>query len=123
MPASPLPEFLLPLREKVSRWLDVPALEFAHALVTEYRPGTQLGWHRDAPNFGITVGVSLGSACRMRFRRYPAGKNKTDDGFALTLEPRSAYTLQRDARWRWQHQIPTTKALRYSITFRTLSSR
>jgi alkylated DNA repair dioxygenase AlkB len=24
------------------------------------------------------------------------------------------------ARWRWQHSIPATRELRYSITFRTL---
>jgi hypothetical protein len=40
--------------------------------------------------------------------------------FALELEPRSAYVLHGDARWGWQHSIPTTKALRYSITFRTM---
>jgi hypothetical protein len=28
--------------------------------------------------------------------------------------------LRDDARWRWQHHVPPTKALRYSITFRTL---
>ena len=39
---------------------------------------------------------------------------------ALELQPRSAYCMQGDARWRWQHSIAPTKALRYSITFRTL---
>jgi hypothetical protein len=28
--------------------------------------------------------------------------------------------MQGDARWRWQHSIAPTKALRYSVTFRTL---
>jgi alkylated DNA repair dioxygenase AlkB len=36
------------------------------------------------------------------------------------LEPRSAYVLRGVARWRWQHAISPTKALRYSITFRTM---
>jgi hypothetical protein len=26
-----------------------------------------------------------------------------------------------EARWRWQHAISPTKALRYSITFRTMA--
>jgi alkylated DNA repair dioxygenase AlkB len=123
--APVLPEFLAPLRERVARWLGVAALDFVHALVTEYRPGTALGWHRDAPAYGIVAGVSLAGECRMRFRRYPPRKNtdgrKSADGFTLDLEPRSAYTLQRDARWRWQHSIPATKVLRYSVTFRTLA--
>ena len=34
---------------------------------------------------------------------------------------RHALVLRDDARWRWQHSIPPTKALRYSITFRTLA--
>jgi len=38
--APPLPEFLMPLREQVAHWTGVPATRFAHALVTEYRPGT-----------------------------------------------------------------------------------
>ena len=30
------------------------------------------------------------------------------------------YVLHDEARWRWQHAISPTKALRYSITFRTM---
>jgi alkylated DNA repair dioxygenase AlkB len=56
----------------------------------------------------------------MRFRPYPPGKGRKSI-LSLDLEPRSAYVLRGDARWRWQHSIPPTKALRYSITFRTLA--
>jgi alkylated DNA repair dioxygenase AlkB len=38
----------------------------------------------------------------------------------VSLEPRTAYVLAGAARFAWQHSIPATKALRYSITFRTL---
>jgi alkylated DNA repair dioxygenase AlkB len=119
MPSSPLPRFLFPIRNKVSNLLGVPPSKFEHALISEYRPGTALGWHRDAPNFGLVVGISLAMRCRMRFRPYAS--RKREDVIVLDLEPRSAYVLQGAARWRWQHSIPTTKALRYSITFRTLS--
>jgi hypothetical protein len=27
--------------------------------------------------------------------------------------------MQGDARWAWQHSVPPTPGLRYSITFRT----
>ena len=38
----------------------------------------------------------------------------------LDLEPRSGYDLAGEARTAWQHHLPPAKALRYSITFRTL---
>lgn len=122
-PGPPLAPFLLPLRAKVAAWLDIPADAFAHGLVTEYRPGTQLGWHRDVPQFAVVVGISLLGPCRMRFRPYPPTPNKRKDAFALDLEPRSAYVLRDEARWRWQHSIPPTKSHRYSITFRTYVGR
>lgn len=119
-PAAELPDFLRPLREKVGRWLDMPAAAFVQALITEYRAGTALGWHRDVPQFGIVVGISLHGACRMRFRPYPPARTRGKDVFALELEPRSAYVLRDAIRWGWQHSIPATPGLRYSITFRTL---
>lgn len=119
LPGPPLPAFLMPLRERVASWLNIPAENFAHGLVTEYRPGTQLGWHRDVPQFAVIVGISLHGPCRMRFRPYPPRPNKKEGAFALDLEPRSVYVMRNEARWRWQHSIPPTKKLRYSITFRT----
>ena len=63
------------------------------------------------------VGVSLASACRMRFQRRAGEERRV---FELELAPRSAYVLGGAARSAWQHSIPATKELRYSITFRTL---
>ena len=120
-PAPALAPFLLPLRERIAEWTGVAAEEFGYAMVAEYRAGTQLGWHRDVPQFEMIAGISLASAARMRFRQFPPRK----DGrvFALTLEPRSAYVLKGEARWGWQHSIPPTPRLRYSITFRTRKGR
>ena len=118
--APPLPEFLLPLRRKVADWVGVEADAFVHGLVSEYEPGTPLGWHRDVPNFEIIVGVSLGGNARMRLRPYrPGEKQLRGDVITLELEPRSAYVIRDTARWGWQHSIAPTKELRYSITFRT----
>ena len=39
---------------------------------------------------------------------------------ALGLPARSAYVLGDEARRSWQHSVPPTPGLRYSITFRTL---
>jgi len=55
----------------------------------------------------------------MRFRPYPPRGGRDPNTFALELQPRSAYVLQGNIRWRWQHSIAPTKALRYSITLRT----
>ena len=120
-PRRPFPEFLLPFRRKVAHWLGMDESTFVHALCTQYQPGTPIGWHSDAPHFETIVGISLAGKARMRFRPYAAKNDKTA-AIAIELEPRSAYVMQGDVRWRWQHHIPPTKELRYSITFRTLRS-
>ena len=97
--------------------MSVPAHELRHALVNEYRPGTPLGWHRDAPDHERVAGVSLGGWARMRLRPYPPQKKSAVVN--LELAPRSAYRMEGPARWGWQHGIVATKELRYSITFRT----
>jgi alkylated DNA repair dioxygenase AlkB len=118
-PAPRMPAFLLPLRDKVALRFNMPAQDFGYALVSEYRPGTQLGWHRDVPQFERVAGVSLAGPGTMRFRRYPPRRN--DRILVLELEPRSAYLLQGEVRWDWQHSVAPTPGLRYSITFRTRS--
>ena len=134
-PAPPMPAFLRPLGERAGQWVQRPAEDFVHALVTEYPPGAALGWHRDVPDFEVIVGISLGASCRMRFRPYrPAERGGKRAGasasrypptrqFDLELEPRSAYVMQGPIRWEWQHGIPPTPTLRYSITLRTMRRR
>ena len=119
-PGPPLPEFLLPLRERVAGLAGVDAAALAEVLITEYPAGAAIGWHRDAPQFGVVIGVSLLSACRMRFQRGRAADRETR---AVTLPPRSAYALTGEARQHWQHSISPMRALRYSVTFRTLRTR
>jgi alkylated DNA repair dioxygenase AlkB len=120
----PIPEFLFPLRARLADWLKVEPAEFAMALINEYTIGTPVGWHRDAPQYAIVAGVSLLSACRMKFRPYvapsapkPPRRAATHD---ITLERRSAYLMTGDSRTRYEHHVPPVDALRYSITFRTL---
>jgi alkylated DNA repair dioxygenase AlkB len=122
IPAGPIPPFLHELRDRISDWVQIPAGQFTHALIAEYQTGTQLGWHRDVPEFEVIVGVSLLGACRMRLRRYPTRAGRDPESLSINLEPRSAYTMRGQARWGWQHSIPPTKTMRYSITFRTQRS-
>jgi alkylated DNA repair dioxygenase AlkB len=119
-PAAPMPEFLIPLRQRLADWVSLPEDSFAQALITEYRPGTPLGWHRDALNYEFVAGVSLGGRCRIRFRPYPPRRGRDPKTFGLELEPRSVYVMRDGVRWNWQHSIPATPAQRWSITFRTL---
>jgi alkylated DNA repair dioxygenase AlkB len=121
--ALPIAPWLHPLREKAARWLGIEPDRFTQALVAEYRPGTPLGWHRDVPDFEDVVGISLLGEAVMRLRPYPPGDDKRAGVRKFTLAPRSIYLLRGPARWEWQHAVSPTKALRYSITFRTPSHR
>ena len=115
--ATPIPDFLLSLRDKAAGFAGLDPAALAQALVTEYAPGAAIGWHRDRPVFADIIGVSFASPCRFRFRR------KRGDGWertAQTLEPRSVYLMRGPARDQWQHSIPPAEELRYSVTFRSL---
>src|ERR687890_2468833 len=116
-PGEPVPDWLAPLRSRCAGLLDVAADVLAEVLVTRYPRGATIGWHRDAPAFGDVVGVSLGSACVMRFQR---GSGEERRVFEQPLDPRSGYVLSGPARTSWQHSIPAVPAERFSVTFRTL---
>ncbi len=129
-PALPIPEFLRPLIERASSWAAVQPDAFAMALINKYPPRAPIGWHRDAPQCDIVFGVSLLSACRMRFRPYlspaanvrlkPDTTNRRKATHEIALTPRSAYVMKGEARSNYEHSIPPVAELRYSITFRTL---
>ncbi len=144
----PIPEFLIDIRKRAAEFAGVTANDLVQAMVSEYSVGTPIGWHRDAPQFGIIIGISLGSACRMRLKpyaSYAAGASRQGTRIrqessswtearggahatrtrvlSLRLEPRSIYAMRGAARSEWQHSIPAVEELRYSITFRTLKSK
>ena len=128
--SPPLPEFLLPLRDKIAAWAGVDPDAFAMALINEYRPGAPIGWHRDAPQYDIVAGISLLSSCLMKFRPYvrpdarlPAEGGRRTATHAITLERRSAYLMTGASRNAYEHHIPAVTALRHSITFRTVRSQ
>jgi alkylated DNA repair dioxygenase AlkB len=120
LPAQPVPPFLFDLRAGAADFAGVPAAELTHALIAEYRAATQLGWHRDVPEFELVVGLSLFGSARLRLRPYPHVAGRRARSLTVELAPRSIYTLSGEARWSWQHAISPTPGLRYSITFRSL---
>ena len=115
--AEPMPEWLLPVRERAAAFAGVAPGALEHALLIEYGEGAGLGWHRDRPVFGDVVGISLLAPAPLRLRRR---RDDKWERFTLPAEPRSAYLLRGPARSEWEHSIPPVETARYSITLRTM---
>ena len=117
---SPLPDWLMPVRDRAAAFAGLAPEDLAHVLLIRYDPGAGIGWHRDRPVFEHVVGISLGNPAVMRFRqRRPGGF----DRFAAPLAPRSVYHLSGEARHLWEHSIAPMDVPRWSITFRSLSDK
>ena len=119
-PAAPLPDWLLPLRDKAAAFADLAPDSIEQALLIRYGEGAGLGWHRDRPVFGDVIGVSLLAPAPLRFRLKEGAKWRR---FTVGVEPRSAYLLRGPSRELWEHSIPPVETLRFSVTFRTLRRR
>ena len=115
---GPPPPFLVALQHRVADAFGVGHTTLMHTLITEYRPGAPIGWHRDKAAYGTVFGLSLRGRGTMRFRRiHPtADRGRTA---MLELEPRSLYVIKGPIRWLWQHSMLPAAELRYSVTFRT----
>jgi len=114
----PLPDWLLPLRERAAAFAGLAPDVLVQALLIRYDPGAGIGWHRDRPQFGKVVGISLSGAVDLRLRRrLPGGFERRK----VALPPRSAYLLDGEVRREWEHSIVPVAATRRSITFRTLA--
>ena len=117
-PVDPIPDWLLPLRDKAARFARLEPHDLVQALLIRYDPGAGIGWHRDRPVFEHVVGISLGAPATMRFRRSrPGGFDRA----SALLTPRSIYHLTGEVRHEWEHSIAEMDVTRWSITFRSLS--
>jgi alkylated DNA repair dioxygenase AlkB len=115
--ADPIPDWLLAIAAKVERF-GGSGTRIGQILCTEYDVGVGIGWHRDKPHFDRIFGLSLGAACRFRFRR---ASHTKFDRFTLEARSRSIYMMSGESRSVWEHSIPAVEAPRYSITFRTMA--
>ena len=88
--SGPLPQPFVELQQRVAKWLAIDPAAFIHALVSEYRAGTPIGWHRDKPVYGMVVGLSLAGRGRMRFR--PLDPRAPRNAMVL-LESRASFDL------------------------------
>ncbi len=118
--APPMPDWLLPIRDRAARFAGLDAAALIQALLIRYDPGAGIGWHRDRPIYGDVVGISLGAPATLRFRRRRAGGF---DRVAVPLDPYGSYHMCGAARHEWEHSIAAMEATRWSITFRTLAAR
>ena len=114
-----MPPFLLPVRDRAAAFAGLAPECLQHVLITEYRPGAAIGWHRDRANFDDVIGVSLLSPCTFRMRRR---RGSDWERAATRLDRRSVYLMRGPARDEWEHSIPAVDELRYSITFRSVRS-
>ncbi|MGH7156023.1 MAG: alpha-ketoglutarate-dependent dioxygenase AlkB, partial [Acetobacteraceae bacterium] len=119
-PTDPIPDWLLPLREKAARFARLKPDDLVQALLIRYDRGAGIGWHRDRPVFEHVVGISLGAPATMRFRRRKFGGF---DRVSALLAPRSIYHLAGEMRHEWEHSIAEMELTRWSITFRSLAER
>lgn len=118
--AEPIPDWILPLRDKAAAVSGKKPGDFVHALVARYDPGAGIGWHRDRDVFEQLVGFSLCSSATLRFRQRSASSFRRA---SLEIAPGSAYCLSGEARHDWEHSISPGGTLRFSITLRTLSAK
>ncbi|TCH99376.1 alpha-ketoglutarate-dependent dioxygenase AlkB [Roseococcus sp. SYP-B2431] len=114
---GPFPEWLLPYRSRAARFARLAEEDLRQALLIRYGPGAGIGWHKDRPAYEHVVGLSLGAAATMRFRRRQGGKFERVN---LPLPPRGAYHLAGEARHDWEHSIAEMELPRWSVTFRSL---
>ncbi|MCA1200186.1 alpha-ketoglutarate-dependent dioxygenase AlkB [Sphingomonas sp. R647] len=115
-----IPDWLQPIRARAELFAGLGPDTLVQALLLRYDPGAGIGWHKDRPVFEDVVGISLGHAATMRFRRR---NGKTFERIAVPLAPRSIYHLSGEVRHSWEHSIAPLEVTRWSITFRSLAAR
>lgn len=127
-PAPPLPAWALGLYDTcVEVGLGCPAPP-QQVIVNEYEPGAGIGAHTDHEKlFGdYVLAVSLGSGCVMEFRHKATGSVVSE-----YMPRRSAYMMEREARYDWTHGIAARRSdkvdgktvlrkTRMSVTFRAV---
>lgn len=117
-----IPQGFIFLRNRIAGELKIAPENFVQLLVTEYPVGAVINWHRDAPPFEIVAGVSLAAACTFKLRPHDKDAQTRAATIALNVEPRSLYSMQKEAKTQWQHCTAPLKKVRYSLTFRTLKN-
>jgi alkylated DNA repair dioxygenase AlkB len=119
--ADPIPDWLLPIRERMASFAALDPELLIQALLIRYDPAAGIGWHRDRPIYDHVLGLSLGAPAEMRFRRRRGERDF--ERVSLSLDPRAAYHIAGEARHDWEHSIVDMDQPRWSVTFRSASEK
>jgi alkylated DNA repair dioxygenase AlkB len=126
-----LPEFLEEIKNKLNNICssnNIPSINFNQCIVNNYEPGQGISKHIDSKAYGpIVASFSLNSGSYMTFRN---GANVVKK----YIKPNSVYIMTGDARYKWTHEMPSTKSdkvddkkilrsRRVSITFRNVPNK
>lgn len=124
--ADDLPDFLLPLQNKLTKICQKLKLvnsdyQFNQCIINNYESGQGISSHIDLLGYGDTIGCfTIGSGAIMKF-------TKDNIKEELYVEKDSLYIMSKDARYKWKHSMPSRKkdndnlrGRRISITFRNV---
>lgn len=117
------PEALVPIRERLSRDLDV---RFNSVLANLYRDGADyMGWHSDSePELGpqpAIASLSLGAMRRFVLKQRHDASVKA----GMELPPGSLLLMKGDTQRNYRHALPRTRkpvAGRINLTFRKIAA-
>ncbi|WP_051359661.1 alpha-ketoglutarate-dependent dioxygenase AlkB [Adhaeribacter aquaticus] len=100
----PMPPLVQKLSEQITEKKIVSLLP-DQVIINEYAPGEGLRPHKDRNYFENQIcGVNLGSGCIMRFIEIKGGVVVD-----VEVPRRSVYVMQDEARYKWNHSIPSRK--------------
>jgi alkylated DNA repair dioxygenase AlkB len=111
-PTPPIPPSLLDL-------LGIPP-EYTQCIINKYEPNILIPWHKDDLAFGPTVLVYSFGEERPLWMRCA---DNYDEQYQVIPTHCSKYVLSGEARYDWEHMVPTGKHDRTSFTFRSQDSK
>ena len=119
---TPLDKEIPPLLKEIINCIPNRNKErFNQCIVNRYLEGEGIEPHTDATCFGETIACfSFGAHSPIIF-----SNPETDEKFEILCEDNSLYLMEKEARYKWKHQMPNLKPIilekdipRYSVTFR-----
>lgn len=105
-----------PIPSKLYKLLNIP-LVYTQCIINTYPPDIFIPWHKDDLQFGDTVLVYCFGEARPLLLRNVSNHSLQ---YTATAPHCSKYTLTGEARYEWEHMVPTGNDFRVSFTFRTL---
>lgn len=100
----PMPPLIYKLAQQLVEQ-KIVSIQPDQVIINEYFPGEGLRPHKDRNYFENQIcGVNLGSGCIMRFIKIKGG-----DVIDVEVPRCSVYVMQDEARYNWNHSIPSRK--------------